>query len=606
MTEVKIGNYTCRALKKTSKCTVKNVPSGKTYKVSARAKNRNGYGTWSAGVSFRAIAGKQWRRDSAAPWQLVTTVPRGSPSNGSGVVTTTVPVEPTKVDLKLDLSGLIALGVSTNTATSASAKKFSTSSNSNLMAIDTQGSLKSPVTQGNAVVSRVLLAPNDLIYLVFEPNSTAIAGGLCLIAVVSRSDGTPTCIEQDLNFLPQNSPLGFTNFQFDQSGAIYYVGSPNRSRIGTDGYFKGWSTSTNLVVRRVKSGSKTDFGFGASADVARNGATRDITFVSPSDGPNLPSVTVVDQGVSNFLVLPDGTLLIDQDFGDRAAQCGTTCGQGSGYGLFVYRTDGTSAEVGGFPEPCAVVGVRCNRASVLGRMADGRVLVGADACLCVVNPQTWTFDSRRWYSTRSSNSEYVSPSTCSAGVDLPLMTRRILSFFCDWGANSWKYSWTTPEGKTFAVVGSNNRCFHDANNCRTMTESYLRECCWTGILTQMFPTFSHTTLGGSVPSRELENIDSFVAVLSSVVASGTTSSGGYRTVIYDTNSTATRELIPESSGIRVDEMVFSASTNSVVFVGLNTATTQKISGVIDLVSGRFRTTSLGSGGLTGIVSIDSR
>ena len=43
LTEVKVGGSSCRAVGKAKKCVVKNVSSGKTFKVVARAKNRNFY-----------------------------------------------------------------------------------------------------------------------------------------------------------------------------------------------------------------------------------------------------------------------------------------------------------------------------------------------------------------------------------------------------------------------------------------------------------------------------------------------------------------------------------------------------------------------------------
>jgi len=46
-TQVKVGEKICTANRTTTKCTVKGVVAGKTYKILARAKNRNGYGTWS-------------------------------------------------------------------------------------------------------------------------------------------------------------------------------------------------------------------------------------------------------------------------------------------------------------------------------------------------------------------------------------------------------------------------------------------------------------------------------------------------------------------------------------------------------------------------------
>jgi hypothetical protein len=309
--------------------------------------------------------------------------------------------------------------------------------------------------------------------------------------------------------------------------------------------------------------------------------------------------------VNNFFVTPDGSVVIDQDQGWYPFDCSATkCMQGTGYKLDVYLPSGEAVNVGNWNSLCAIEGGRCNAATLLNRMADGRIIVGAGGCLCFIDPVTWRFGDKAWYSSVLGASEFFSPSGCNDDRD-PLYTRQFRNFFCDWGANKWKYSWTTPDSKTFAVVGSNHFCY-DPDPCiegQISTEN-LRECCWAGILTQVFPVFQPTVLGGFVSNRALENINSFVAVLSQFVASGSTVGGGYRTLIYDTNSLAVRELIPEADGIRIDEMVFAASSNKVLFIGIQTTDGKKISGVIDLLRGTYQKTTLLGDGLSGLVSID--
>lgn len=72
-TEVKVGSLICLASKPVWKwapgaagpaatCTLWSVPAGKTLKVSARAKNKYGFGAWSPPVSFRTNAGRIWQR----------------------------------------------------------------------------------------------------------------------------------------------------------------------------------------------------------------------------------------------------------------------------------------------------------------------------------------------------------------------------------------------------------------------------------------------------------------------------------------------------------------------------------------------------------------
>ena len=65
-TQVKVGTKTCTANRTATKCTVRGVITGKTYKVLARAKNRNGYSTWSSNISFVANSGTSWMRSVAS------------------------------------------------------------------------------------------------------------------------------------------------------------------------------------------------------------------------------------------------------------------------------------------------------------------------------------------------------------------------------------------------------------------------------------------------------------------------------------------------------------------------------------------------------------
>jgi hypothetical protein len=60
LTVVKVGKATCIAKKSATKCTVKNVAVGKIFVVTARAKNRIGFGKSSVKVSFRTAIGSRW------------------------------------------------------------------------------------------------------------------------------------------------------------------------------------------------------------------------------------------------------------------------------------------------------------------------------------------------------------------------------------------------------------------------------------------------------------------------------------------------------------------------------------------------------------------
>ena len=75
-TQVKVGAKTCTSNRTATKCTVKGVVAGKTYKVLVRAKNRNGYSAWSSNISFIANARSSWMRAvSTSPSSVATATP---------------------------------------------------------------------------------------------------------------------------------------------------------------------------------------------------------------------------------------------------------------------------------------------------------------------------------------------------------------------------------------------------------------------------------------------------------------------------------------------------------------------------------------------------
>ena len=271
LTEVKVGSSSCRAIGKAKKCVVKNVSSGKTFKVVARAKNRNGFGQWSKPVSLKATAGYVWRvSDSVAITIPTSTLPA---TTMPVVTTTTLPVA--KVDLtratvlgtssmKLaKLEGLSGAGVGAarvrpfavgdvifNTAgIVALAQAESTSqSGSKLLAVASSGTLTEGLLNGTAVVKDFYSAPNGSIYVVFESKVALVSGGTpCLLAKVEVSTGVPLCVDSTLDSIralgnndgnkSENDPV-----QFDSDGAIYYSGL----------------SGTSAVLRKYKNGLTTD------------------------------------------------------------------------------------------------------------------------------------------------------------------------------------------------------------------------------------------------------------------------------------------------------------------------------------------------------------
>jgi len=230
-TQVKAGTLICTAVRRAKSCKIKNLKS-KRYGISARAKNKNGWGPWSASITFNATDGRVWRKNPTIPGSVSTTVPGGVSTTG----------------LKFNLKNAVGLTLK-SPVSSASVRKLSTGSN--LQAVDTAGNTTDAVTSGSASISRFLIAPNDKLYVVFS-SKTKVGESSCLLAEVSKETGDPVCIDSTLDSIQWPSEgNGWPNsraIQFDRSGAIYYVGASGSTTV-----FRKYSAgvSTDLINDNV-------------------------------------------------------------------------------------------------------------------------------------------------------------------------------------------------------------------------------------------------------------------------------------------------------------------------------------------------------------------
>ena len=243
LTQVMVGTGTCTAAKMSSKCTVKNVVSGKTYKVQSRSKNRNGFGRWSSAVAVKAVLGNKWQRSSSSdnPSASVPSTSVPSTSKPSSGVSTT----PLKFNLKNAVGLTLASSVS-----SSSVRKFGLGSN--LKTIDGLGVTTDAVSSGSASIARFLIAPNNKLYVLFN-TKTDVGTASCLLAEVDKTTGDPTCIESEILSVNWETELnGSSPIQFSASGAIYYMGrdgvAPNDSSV-LRRYLDGKTTS--LVTNNI-------------------------------------------------------------------------------------------------------------------------------------------------------------------------------------------------------------------------------------------------------------------------------------------------------------------------------------------------------------------
>ena len=265
-TQVKVGTKTCAANRTTTKCTVKSVVAGRTYKVLVRAKNRNGYGSWSSPVTVMIKAGSTWSNASntttnttstttpnetsnTTPGLSPSTTATTTPSTTSSSTTTTIAYSPVvstndpaqnataASTIRFDLSD--AVGIATKTGVSSSSVKKQ-AVGSNLLVVLSSGLTRDAVILGTVSVDKFLIAPNNRLYVHFN-SATDFGNGIttCILAQVYRSTGYAKCIESSLRY------VDIGTIQFDADGNIYYSG--------------GTASISQNVVRRYANGSAADY-----------------------------------------------------------------------------------------------------------------------------------------------------------------------------------------------------------------------------------------------------------------------------------------------------------------------------------------------------------
>jgi hypothetical protein len=238
LTEVRVGSYTCTAKKSATKCTVRNIPSGKKYSVSARAKNKMGFGKSSSKFSFNVFIGARWQSVPSSGGSLPS-------SGGSAPISSYTPfvsnVDPAAgvvpaTSLQFDLTGAVGLALKT-TVSSASVKEAALGSN--LVVVLESGLTREALSVGQASINKFIIAPNNRLYVLFN-TATNFGSSTCLLAQVYRSTGKAACLESSAISIELSSKNAI---QFDSAGNIYYAGSRNGAK----------------VLRRFSNGVATDY-----------------------------------------------------------------------------------------------------------------------------------------------------------------------------------------------------------------------------------------------------------------------------------------------------------------------------------------------------------
>lgn len=610
-TQVRVGTLTCTASRYMSRCTVKGLSSGKTYAVSARARNRNGFGSWSLPVRYRALAGNTWRRtgdvsssttsSSSTSVASTSTSTSPSPSPNSGSVSS--------AELRFDFASAVGVGIVGGVST-ASVRKAST--NTNLVAIEANGKTADPIVSGSAQVARVLIAPNDKLYLLFK-TSVKIGSAGCILAEVDRQSGIPLCVERDTDFrfvsagqdhFMWTSSGGrgrlINDFQFDSQGGIYYLGVPSKWKSEYPGLGSQWSGSTAAVVRRFKNGEATDFG----VSWFERGASDEPGWSQPPT-----SSVFIRNPIANFFVFPDGTVVVDQGLSLRGQP--PVLRESGGipaciYGrVDIYKDDGSRKSIAMPADIDDTVDAECEawaRASGIDLSITKRrgefsflKMFGDTKLIAGWYNRVFRFDVRGLTITRLPWLNYPERDPqCENPADFVRLDFSLR--YCD-GATSWRDSWKTPSGSYFAVLGTDPLDSDQLSGA--LAASYCGEECvarygfrfGSGVVAQVFPSLASTRIGRGTADEDVVRVESFLAILDSVVVSGPGVDGKNRTVLYNTATGDLRTLIGSNENFRILRLGFNSGRNRLYFSGTKPNSAVNNFGFFDFSTGELSISS---------------
>ena len=541
-TQVKVGAKICTANRTTKKCTVKSVMAGKTYKVLVRAKNRNGFGAWSSGISYLANSDSTWQRAVTTTPSVVSSTPGSATTTPATATTTpttatttpatatTTPITTTTTTLpvlRTDLTKANVLGVSTvklakvggissSGVQSTRVRKYavgdvifktsgivayaqadtSSQSGSKLLAVSTTGAVSDAISSGTAVVKDFYSAPNGNVYIVFESKVALTTGGTtCLLAVVDVSTGVPTCVDSTLDSVKWglgsngdgNSPI-----QIDSSGAVYYAG-----QVGS-----------SAVLRKAKNGVITDL-------INDN-------------------VTLQD-----FIVLPDGVVLA----------VGVT---NSSQVRWLRRIS-----VAGGLKNLAIGTIQS-----FWKFADGKVYAGlwSDPNFGWKRYSTDldALEDKYWISGNTngvSRDAYFKLDAQDSIFDCNSVNSSKNTSFCGWYGTIVNPVFNTLGQKTFGVAGSSGQSRQ---------------------LWQYYPTVEKTNV------TAINSVTLAQQVITMMILSGTSSSGSNILSLYDTSSKQETVVMDGSNEVEIYSMSYSQKKNAIMFSGLRFSDNKYVVGEVSL------------------------
>jgi hypothetical protein len=533
-TEAKVGTKTCTASRRATKCTVKAVVAGKSYKVLVRAKNRNGYSAWSPGVSFIAKSRETWSRGSdSAPVTpgVATTTPSTDITTPNTIGTTpstatTTPIATTTLPvLRTDLSKASVLGISTvklakvegissSGVQSTRVRKYavgdvifktsgivayaqadtSSQTGSKLLAVSTTGAVSDAISSGTAVVKDFYSAPNGNVYIVFESKVALTTGGTtCLLAVVDVSTGAPTCVDSTLDSVnwSLNANWGNSPIQLDASGAVYYAG-----QVG--------STS---VLRKAKNSAVTDL--------------------------------INDNvGLKDFIVLSEGVVIVS----------GSTTSSGVNWLRRI--------SVAGGLKNLAITNVQS-----LWKFADGKVYAGA------------FLDSMYGIKRYSADLDALEDKYWISG-NVNGVSRD--AYFSITGKDSISDCTGENYSKNLSLCGSYGAIVAPVFNILGQKTFGVARGINPRQLWQFYPTVEKTNV------TAISSVTLAQQVITTMILSGTSSTGSNILSLYDTSSKQETVVMDGSNEVEIYSMSYSQKKNAIMFSGLRFSDNKYVVGEVSL------------------------
>ena len=546
--QVKVGAALCNVSGKSTKCTLRNLSSGKVFKVTVRSRNKNGFGPWSNAVSYLAKIGSTWTVEAPSTNTTLPSTNTTLPSTNTTLPSTknTLPVLATKG--LFDLSDAVGLFVSSSSSVSAFGVRAA-STDLVMKKITSTGLIQNVANDSSVTMRSFYIAPNDKIYALGvswrDPSTRDWKS--CFILELYRTSGEPTCILQSseeatgiqwgrYSILNASSAL-----QFDRYGAVYFMVSPKVPGKEINSY----TTGTAMFVRRYLNGVSTDFGIGYIAEG------------QPDCFGNHPKYDRRDS-ISSFHVMDDGTLLVDQLHQQRVWQCdpnNPSAGRPYTRSTDIYYPDGSMRSVLGCTYCQFHDGLRYNGIKFFLTKDADTVLANFD----IINVRTGQITGRFF------GDESVSPSFTTQSVGCPSSGTSISrdgpeGFFndlvCFYGAESWERSFVLLGGPRFAQLRKN----------LFAAEADRGEF---SLLFQITPQ----------PQRISSQIVKFVDVLpimDQIAMSGLTSNGTYATTLFSPSQLSEVTLLGPERNIKIEKLSFNSRLNSVIATGIRQSDGEKV------------------------------